>query len=147
MSGPYTLKTCFSLHSTWLCDSNCKYRSNSTSYYFRPQASVILIMADCICETKTVVVNLTDDLKNLSGYTLDDDLYCPSYNQCCLDLVDLVSFWVEKVIQNTFAVGGILTNIFSCIILLASKGKTFIFMRSPHNSQHLFSIKNILHHF
>ena len=90
-------------------------------------------MADCICETKTVFVNLTDDLKNLSGFTLDDDLHCPSYNQCCHDLVDLVGFWVDGVIQNTFAVGGILTNIFSCTILLASKGKTFILMRFHHN--------------
>ena len=97
-------------------------------------------MADCICETKTVIVN--SYLLNLSGYTLDDDLYCPSYNQCCVDLVIDVVFWVEGVIQNTFAVGGILTNIFSCTILLASKGKTFILMRFHHNSQHVTTNNN-----
>ena len=80
---------------------------------------------NCVCKTETVEINET--MRNLSGYSSGsassaaDELFCPSYNKCCEDLQEVMGFWLEGVVQTTFAVGGILANTISSLIL-ASKG-------------------------
>ena len=76
---------------------------------------------NCVCKTETIEINET--MRNLSGYSSGsaDELFCPSYNKCCEDLQKEMGFWLEGVVQTTFAVGGILANTISSLIL-ASKG-------------------------
>ena len=79
---------------------------------------------NCVCKTETIEINET--MRNLSGYSSGsassaDELFCPSYNSCCESLQQEMGFWLEGVVQTTFAVGGILANTISSLIL-ASKG-------------------------
>ena len=77
---------------------------------------------DCTCETDTVRVNST--LKGTIGYMSDEELSCHYFNGCCVIVLEEMGFWVG-VVQTIFAIGGILANIISSVIL-ASKGTHFL---------------------
>jgi len=83
--------------------------------------------ASCVCETSIVKVNVSHFLNASSrvdfGYDEGDgDLIvsCPHYNACCGQVLEQLGFWLEGVVQTTFAVAGILVNLVSSLIL-ASK--------------------------
>ena len=69
---------------------------------------------NCTCETTSILVNASihGDPENVTH-----EIWCPDANKCCDHLVNGLSYWLEGVIQVTFAIIGILTNIASCCIL------------------------------
>ena len=75
----------------------------------------------CVCQTSVVKLNesLVANISLKLGEDLGD-IWCPQYNECCDYLLHQLGFWLEGVIQTTFAVIGILVNLISSLIL-ASK--------------------------
>ena len=82
------------------------------------------ILDNCTCETTSVLVNASiyGDPENVTS-----EIWCPVYNACCDVFVDRLAFWLEGVVQVTFAIIGILMNIASCCILGSKE------MRNPFN--------------
>ena len=64
-------------------------------------------MESCVCETTLVQWNGTNG----------EDILCPAYNDCCKNLLNNLTFWLEGVVQISFAIAGILSNYISCLIL------------------------------
>ena len=70
----------------------------------------------CICKSSSVLVNAS--IENNGEYTISE-IWCPDYNDCCFQLLEDLSFWVEGVAQLTFAIVGILMNTACCCVLLS----------------------------
>jgi len=70
-----------------------------------------------VCKTGVMLINST--MLNISEYE-GDQLYCPTWSRGCTDLRSELGFWIEGVLQTTFAIAGILANTISSLIL-ASK--------------------------
>ena len=80
---------------------------------------------NCMCITSVVKFNRSMMIDNQSLLALiqydGDELSCPQFNMCCEILKREMGFWLEGVVQTTFAISGILANTISSLIL-ASKG-------------------------
>ena len=121
MSFQYRLKSIGHYFSYVVCFTKCAI----TLCYFSYNSAFVQIeiMEDhsyfdnCTCETGTVTINASlvgDDPDVISVIS------CPISNKCCDGLLSSLGFWLEGVVQVTFAILGILSNLVSCMIL-ASK--------------------------
>ena len=63
-----------------------------------------------VCKTGVMFINST--MLNISEYE-GDQLYCPTWSRGCTTLRSELGFWIEGVLQTTFAIAGILANTIS----------------------------------